>query len=510
MNRRILSVIIAVLGLIAIALAVCSATIWRPSSTAQASLAAAPTQNYVVTEPGVLSLVDSDVTVTATAASSDEDVVIAVGHSSDVKAWLATDPYVSVTGLTDWETLKSTEITTTCQLPATQPTEAPSAASTDAATAAASDAATAAASSGECTALESSGADPTSSDLWLATEAGTGSATLELDATDTDLVVLVATNGSDPAPQVSLSWPRSVSTPWLVPGLVVGGLLLLAGVFLFLVDIQVRHADAQRRARAAERAARLARADSVSTAGIPQVTDPDRPLSRRELRDKERAEAAGEEWIDPRTGQVSRGGVEVPAVPAAPAFDADSTSVLDADSTSVLEAGATPAEAGSPAAGPFPAGPGAPVAPAPSPGSPVTPVPGPGGPVQPAPSPGSPVTPVSGPGGPVMPTPSPGSPVMPAPSTGSPVMPAPSTGSPVFPVPAAGEQAGAGAPVGPARGSAVVPGLSQQDAAAYRAGREVPSAPFAVTDQEPDAPGAQTTGPAAGTPVTDPSEEEHA
>jgi len=101
-NRRILSAIIAVLGLLAIVLAVCSATVWRPSATAKATLAASPTQNYVVTQPGVLSRVDSKVTVTAT-ADSGEDVFLAVGHSADVNAWLANDPYVSVTGMESWE-----------------------------------------------------------------------------------------------------------------------------------------------------------------------------------------------------------------------------------------------------------------------------------------------------------------------------------------------------------------------------------------------------------------------
>ena len=79
----------------------------------------------------------------------------------------------------------------------------------------------------------------------------------------------------------------------------------------------MRRADEQRRARSAERAARLARADGVTTAGIPQIGDPNRPLSRRELRDKERAEAAGEEWIDPRTGRVYLGGVEASEDPQA-------------------------------------------------------------------------------------------------------------------------------------------------------------------------------------------------
>lgn len=46
--RRILSAIVTVLGLVAIALAVCSATIWKPSSTVEASLAQSPNQPYVI------------------------------------------------------------------------------------------------------------------------------------------------------------------------------------------------------------------------------------------------------------------------------------------------------------------------------------------------------------------------------------------------------------------------------------------------------------------------------
>ncbi len=319
-NRRILSVIIAVLGLVAIVLAVCSATVWRPSSTAQASLAQNPDQHYVITEPGVLSLVEADVKVTASAAD-DQQVFIAVGHAQDVHAWLASDPYISVTGLVDWNTLASESVTTSCPEEAAETSA--SAAASPAATAGTTAEPTASAQSDGCTALENSGANPADSDLWITTQTGTGTATLELDTAGSDVVVLVATDGTSNAPQLSLSWPRHVSTPWLIPGLVLGGLLLLVGVFLFLIDMQVRHADEQRRARAAERAARMAQADSVATVGIPQIGDPDRPLTRREQRDKERAEAAGEEWVDPRTGAVYLGGIEAPAVPQAPAPDAD-------------------------------------------------------------------------------------------------------------------------------------------------------------------------------------------
>ncbi len=318
MNRRTLSAIVAVLGLVVIGLAVASATVWRPSSTAQTTMAAAPTTAYVVTAPGVLGVVDSDVTVTATAADPDSPVVIAVGRSEDVTAWLATDPYTEITGLSDWQTLTSTEVTESCPADATSaPTDGASATAASAtASGSASDSATAA--SQGCATREATGADPSGSDLWLTEKTQTGTVTLDLDASDPDLVVLVATDGTEPAPDLSLSWPRAVSTPWLVPGLVLGGLLVLVGIFSLVLEIQLDRQAAERKARAAERAARRAAADSTATSVMAALgSDQDRRLTRREQREKERAEAAGDEWRDPRTGVVHRVGIEIPDVPQA-------------------------------------------------------------------------------------------------------------------------------------------------------------------------------------------------
>ncbi|WP_194949218.1 hypothetical protein [Actinomyces trachealis] len=290
MRRRILSEILALIGLVAIALAVCSATIWKPSSTAVASLTSTPTSAYVVTRPGVLGVADPDVTITATAADADSPVTIAIARSADAQAWLGTDPYEAVTDLDGWTKLVSKQILTSCDAAGTTDT-------------------------GQCTPLVATGADPSASDLWQRTATGTGSATLQLNATDPDMVALVATDGTAPAPNLSLSWPRTASTPWLIPGLIFGGMLLLVGVFGFVLDLQLRHQDEARRARAAERAAHLATADGISTAAIPQVGKQDRALSRRERREKERAEAQGADWIAPRSGQVTHDGVEMPPIP---------------------------------------------------------------------------------------------------------------------------------------------------------------------------------------------------
>ena len=346
MIRRIVSVIATILGLVVIALAVCSATIWRPSTTVQATLAQTPDQHYVLTEPGVLGLVDPSVTITATAEG--QPVFLAVAYTVDAKAWLADDPYLSVTGLTDWNTLSATPVTERCETAdpasaaptqtaspgadATAATQAP----TEAATGGATDGATAdsAGSGGACTTLADSNADPSQADLWLKTASGQSTVTLD-NVVEPDTVLLAATDGSGPAPRITLSWPRTVSTPWLIPGIIVGGLLLLAGVFGLLIDIQMRRADSQRRQRASERAARMATADSVTTAGLPRVEDPDRPLTRREVREKERAEAAGEEWMDPRTGVVYIDGVEAPEVPLAsesePGYDSVPKTGYDSD-----------------------------------------------------------------------------------------------------------------------------------------------------------------------------------
>ena len=346
MIRRIVSVIATILGLVVIALAVCSATIWRPSATVQATLTQTPDQHYVLTEPGVLGLVDPSVTITATAEG--QPVFLAVAYTVDAKAWLADDPYLSVTGLTDWNTLSATPVTERCETAdpasaaptqtaspgadATAATQAP----TEAATGGATDGATAdsAGSGGGCTTLADSNADPSQADLWLKTASGQSTVTLE-NVVEPDTVLLAATDGSGPAPRITLSWPRTVSTPWLIPGIIVGGLLLLAGVFGLLIDIQMRRADSQRRQRASERAARMATADSVTTAGLPRVEDPDRPLTRREVREKERAEAAGEEWMDPRTGVVYIDGVEAPEVPLAsesePGYDSVPKTGYDSD-----------------------------------------------------------------------------------------------------------------------------------------------------------------------------------
>lgn len=116
---RVLSIVLIVLGLLAVILAVASATIWRPSQTAVATLKPAATTAYVVTGDGVLNMVDSTVTITAKAKDANSTVTLALARSEDAQAWLANDPYTEVTGLSSWESLSGRTITERCNVKAT-------------------------------------------------------------------------------------------------------------------------------------------------------------------------------------------------------------------------------------------------------------------------------------------------------------------------------------------------------------------------------------------------------
>lgn len=78
---------------------------------------------------------------------------------------------------------------------------------------------------------------PAGSDLWVTTENANG----ELDYSwtapaDGDWALLLASDGSKPAPSsISMTFPNDTSTPWAVPFMVLGGLLILAGAALLLI-----------------------------------------------------------------------------------------------------------------------------------------------------------------------------------------------------------------------------------------------------------------------------------
>ncbi|MGK9147345.1 hypothetical protein KXS11_06955 [Plantibacter flavus] len=171
-------------------------------------------------QPGAQSIVAS--------AGGDTQVFMSYGRSDDIAAWLGDEPYTRV-GVNS----AGTELTTESVVPSDD-TSSDDAATDDSAAepSAAPDA------SGEDTAAsDEKGPNPRGSDLWLGEydEAGAVIATVSLPK---DIDVLIATDGSEPAPDsLRLSWPLDNSTPWAGPLITGGIIVLLAGIVLYLSGI---------------------------------------------------------------------------------------------------------------------------------------------------------------------------------------------------------------------------------------------------------------------------------
>ncbi|WP_396045673.1 hypothetical protein [Cellulomonas sp. P22] len=212
------------LGLLVIGLGIASATLWRADDILVASATPQDGTRLLVADPGVLELAGDPVTVTVE-APGDTPVVLAVGRDTDVAGWVGTDAYARVSGLSAWDTLSTEPVAAT----------APDAAAAPDATAPTDEAAPSdeTATDGAAAAADAAAvlADPRGSDLWVAESSGEGSATLTWTAQPGRWSLLVASVG-DEVPTLTMSWPRTVTTPWLVPALVVGLLLLAAGAVL--------------------------------------------------------------------------------------------------------------------------------------------------------------------------------------------------------------------------------------------------------------------------------------
>lgn len=203
--RRLIGAVLLIVGAAIFILGIGSASWWKPPAEVTATTHSDSKAGVIATEPGVLELVNDEVEVTASAPGTRVEMVVA--RTERARLWLGQTPYVSVTGLSDWETLKTED-------PADP--EAP-----------------------ESLQLEGS-------DLFIPENffSGEGQAEVTLAVPQGDFT-LIAVGADGTTPSLSLSWNRQVNTPMTMPLIISGIILAAAGAALFMYDSQSRRIAAR-------------------------------------------------------------------------------------------------------------------------------------------------------------------------------------------------------------------------------------------------------------------------
>lgn len=184
---------IIVAGLLLMLLGIGQRTVWAPAETVTASVSqdaqAAP---VTVIEPGARGDGDGAVEVTVTA---DSPFTLAVGRTSDVEAWVGDAAHLDVTGISE-DTLSTERVDGEDTVP-----------------------------------------DPSGSDLWISEEPGEGTLTYRWsEPLEGDWSILLAADGEAPAPtDVSVTRPNDRSTPFALPLIIGGALVVVLGIALLFI-----------------------------------------------------------------------------------------------------------------------------------------------------------------------------------------------------------------------------------------------------------------------------------
>lgn len=189
-------VVAPMLGLLAVAsivFGVLNATIWKPDVHVNAAARVSATR-YVVTDPGVLRIVDDHARLRVSGAG-DHDVCIALGSPKDVAGWVAGQAVSRITGLGSWSAL-SVE-----RMKAQGPT-----------------------GQGDAD------ADIKDSDMWSKVSCGSSEATIRADQGQSGDVALVDLGADDARATIAMRAVRQKTPDFAMPFYFVGGLLALLTV----------------------------------------------------------------------------------------------------------------------------------------------------------------------------------------------------------------------------------------------------------------------------------------
>ena len=305
--RGIVTPILGLLAVACIVLGVLNATMWKPSARITAS-SSVNGSRYVVTDPGVLSLIDKRVNITAKASDASANVCIVIGSARDVAGWIAGTPYTRITGLSDWSALST-------QKAAAQGT---------------------ADQSDNQVAVQDS-------DMWTKTSCGNGTANLQIKGTSTDdgtNAVALIDFGDAKNATVSLDWTRQTLPDFAMPLYFAGGLFVILAILAASVFAMPPH---KRRHRAAAAVAGVGSEQGDSEAVSTWVKNAETSASRNEKashRSGARAQEPDDQQptiIDPAARNLVAD-QQANAVPSDGGATTDTAGNSDGEATSVISA----------------------------------------------------------------------------------------------------------------------------------------------------------------------------
>lgn len=197
--RGVVTPIFGLLAVAAIALGLLNATVWKPSHDIDAT-ASVSGSRYIVTDPGVLPLLDKNATLTVDASSSDE-VCVALGSSKDVAGWVAADGsgYQRITGLASWSELST-------------------------------QAGKASGSSSSSSGTQSEPVNFQDSQMWTSVECDKGSVSIDSKNTDNTTMAIIDLGQRNARATVEMHWVRSEVPDFAMPFYLSGGLLAVLAV----------------------------------------------------------------------------------------------------------------------------------------------------------------------------------------------------------------------------------------------------------------------------------------
>ncbi|HEU4666794.1 MAG TPA: hypothetical protein VFS79_03955 [Arthrobacter sp.] len=223
------AVALVLLGLLTLLAGIGQRTIWAPSetftATAPVDAAEAP---LTVIDQNLRTLHGGTVKINV---EGDGNFLLAAGRPDDVDAWVGQTAHNTITGVSADE--KSLQVEH---------------------------------ADGEATAP-----NPAGSDLWVSTENASGELEYSWTApADGDWTLLLASDGTKPAPAtISMTFPNDTSTPWAIPLIILGSLLILGGIALALLSARKRNGEGDGKGSGF---AQRARARARNEAGSSRVT----------------------------------------------------------------------------------------------------------------------------------------------------------------------------------------------------------------------------------------------